>query len=135
MLGEEGTLSAAVPPPEAPVAGSGEPTGFGGGRSAGDAAPGSDEPGIVGPPDPPPPRPPPRAYEARAAQPSPPAPQEPRSVLDRVTLAVMLITVGVIAILHNAGAIDAAARHYVGALVAVVGAGLVVAHPPSSVRS
>ena len=77
----------------------------------------TDEPPPYAPMPPDPPAPPP---------PIPPSPKKQRSVLGRVTLAVMLLAVGTIAILDNAGTIEPSARHYLGAVVSVAGLGLIV---------
>lgn len=80
------------------------------------------DPGVVDPPSPPtaatPPAPPPVPSSTREPR--------PRSILGRLTLATMLIAVGVLAILDNAEVVDPAARHYVGTVVAVAGLGLIV---------
>lgn len=78
--------------------------------------------------------------ESGAPQPPPAAPVPPppptapgpastrprKSILGRLTLATMLIVVGVLAILDNTGVVEPAARHYVGSIVAVAGLGLIV---------
>ena len=88
-------------------------------------------------PAPPPPRPdfdiaereePPQLPEPPpppAAQPRPPAPRI-RSILGRLTLALMLIVIGGMAIFDNAGSIEPSAQHYVGAVLGVAGLGLLV---------
>ena len=58
--------------------------------------------------------------------PSVPKPRRARSMLGRFTLATMFIAVGALALLDNGGVIEPAARHYVGAVVGVVGLGLIV---------
>jgi phage shock protein PspC (stress-responsive transcriptional regulator) len=71
------------------------------------------------PPDAPQPPPPPPV-------PGAPRDRRKRSMLGRFTLATMLVAVGVIALLDNAGVVEPAARHYVGAVVGVAGLGLIV---------
>lgn len=58
----------------------------------------------------------------------PPAKPKERSILGRLTLGVVLLGMGVLAILDNvdALAIDAQPRHYVALAVAIVGVGLIV---------
>ena len=64
--------------------------------------------------------------EASVPPPPPvsPRPKSPRSMLGRITLASLLIVLGAFALFDNAGVIEPAARHYVGAAVGVVGLGL-----------
>ena len=61
-----------------------------------------------------------------APPPPPPPPKRQRSMLGRLTLAAMLIAIGVLALADNAGAVHPEARHYLGTVVAVAGLGLVV---------
>ncbi len=72
--------------------------------------------------------PPPVVPEPPPLPPAPTAPRSrpPRSVLGRLTLAVMLVTVAVIALLDNAGVVEPGARHYLGAVVGIAGLGLLV---------
>lgn len=60
------------------------------------------------------------------AVPVAPRPRPPRSALGRLTLATMLVTVAVIALLDNAGVVEPGARHYLGAVVGIAGLGLLV---------
>ncbi len=47
-------------------------------------------------------------------------------MLGRFTLATMLLVIGAIALLDNAGVVEPSARHYVGAVVGLAGLGLIV---------
>ena len=64
--------------------------------------------------------------------PPPPVGQQPkrararRSMLGRFTLAAMLLVIGAIALLDNAGVVEPSARHYVGAVVGLAGLGLIL---------
>ena len=62
---------------------------------------------------------------ATAPPPPPPRPPRPRSILGRVTLALALVAVGLLALLANAGLVDAGANHYLGLAMTCIGAGLV----------
>ncbi len=90
------------------------------------AEPESGAAGVVeapapGAPEPPPP-PPPVAAPAVAA----PVPVRSASNLGRFTVAAALIVVGVMALLDNAGATNPNSAHYAGAVIGIVGAGLLV---------
>lgn len=71
--------------------------------------------------EPPPPPPPPAAM----ASPTP-VPVRPISYLGRFTVATVLIVVGVMALLDNTGATDPNSAHYAGAVIGIVGVGLLV---------
>ena len=73
-----------------------------------------------------PPAPPQAPVPAAPMPPPPPRPPKERSILGRVTVAVVLITLGVLAAIDNIGNIDVSMRHYVGAAMLVVGVGLLV---------
>lgn len=85
-------------------------------------SPAGDSPagGYTPPPATPPPTPTPPAL--------PPAPPRDRSILGRLTMGVMLLSLGVLAILDNIAAIpiEADPRHYLALAVTVLGAGLLV---------
>lgn len=76
----------------------------------------------VDPPAPPPEPPVPSA----PMPPAPPPPPRERSILGRLTVALGLISLGVMALLDNAGIADIRMRHYLGAAVTVIGIGLLV---------
>jgi hypothetical protein len=114
--GPEPSVLPAPPPPPPPSVAADEAEGLDNDESV------SDEERVAdAAPLPPAPMPPP-------APPMPPAskPSRVRSMLGRFTLATMFITVGALALLDNGGAIEPAARHYVGAVVGVAGLGLIV---------
>jgi phage shock protein PspC (stress-responsive transcriptional regulator) len=68
---------------------------------------------------------PPEVYVVAPPSVPTPATPKPRSVLGRVTLALVLITLGVLAAVDQASTrIDAAPRHYLAAAVLVIGLGL-----------
>jgi len=58
--------------------------------------------------------------------PRPPRPSKPRSNLGRFTIAAVLVGVGVLALLQNAGAVSPGAGHYFAVALAIVGIGLIV---------
>jgi phage shock protein PspC (stress-responsive transcriptional regulator)/predicted membrane protein len=69
--------------------------------------------------------PPPPAHVATPPAPRPPVPPRPRSVLGRLTFALALITVGVVAMFDTLlDTFDPTFRHYVALLVGVLGLGL-----------
>ncbi len=77
--------------------------------------------------DPPPPyRPLPTDVASPPAPPSPRRAPRPRSYLGRLTLACLLITIGILALLRNVDAVDLEARHFAAAGMLVVGLGLLV---------
>jgi phage shock protein PspC (stress-responsive transcriptional regulator) len=75
------------------------------------------------PPTPPPPAEP--LPPAPAFQPKPPKPRTPPSPLGRLTMATLLIVIGVMGVGQSAGWWDPLARHYAGAVLVILGAGLV----------
>jgi phage shock protein PspC (stress-responsive transcriptional regulator) len=83
---------------------------------------GFDETPYVSLPTPPPVVAPP---PAAAFQPRPPKPRQP-SVLGRLTLATLLIAVGVMGVGQSAGWWDPYPRHYAGAIIATLGFALVI---------
>lgn len=70
--------------------------------------------------------PPPSPRHRPARPPRAPRPPRPRSVLGRLTFATLLLAIGVMALLDNAGVIVPTTRHYLAAAIGVVGLGLVV---------
>jgi len=81
--------------------------------------PSTAEDGDVTLPPVPPGEAPSRAPEVRPSRPR-------RSMLGRLTLATMLIVLGVVGMLHSAEAITPTARHYAAIAVATIGLGLVI---------
>lgn len=76
-----------------------------------------NEPGETSPPVPPVP-----AYTP--PPPPPPRPKRPRSILGRLTMAAVLVGVGVLAIFDTAGVVEPTARHYLALSLLVTGMGL-----------
>lgn len=76
--------------------------------------------------DPPPPYRPPPTDVASPPPPPPPRAPRPRSYLGRLTMACLLITIGILALLRNVDAVDLEARHFAAAGMLVVGLGLLV---------
>ena len=74
------------------------------------------------------PPPPPTPSPAQPSPPSlPPKPPKPKSALGRVTIAAVLLTLGVMAVVDNLSpAIQSQPRHYLAAAVGVIGGGLLV---------
>lgn len=62
-----------------------------------------------------------------AAQQAPKAPPLPRSPVPRITIAALLIVLGVLALLNGVADVDLGPRAFLGSALLVVGAGLVVA--------
>jgi phage shock protein PspC (stress-responsive transcriptional regulator)/predicted membrane protein len=81
---------------------------------------------LGGPALPPSPPPTPPPVPAAPLPPAPPPPPRERSILGRLTIAMGLITLGVMAFIDNLGAANVEFRHYVGAAMAVIGIGLLV---------
>ncbi|MGF1667295.1 MAG: PspC domain-containing protein [Acidimicrobiia bacterium] len=81
---------------------------------------------LSGPAQPPSPPPSPPPVPAAPLPPAPPPPPRERSILGRLTMAVGLITLGVMALLDNLGVANATFRHYVAAGIIVIGVGLLV---------
>ncbi|MFQ5967321.1 MAG: PspC domain-containing protein [Acidimicrobiia bacterium] len=69
---------------------------------------------------------PPQLEATAAAQPRPKRAPKPRSILGRLTVAGVLITLGVMAVLDNSGVIFPTARHYLAAALTVIGVALLV---------
>lgn len=84
--------------------------------------------GIAGPGDPAdvPPPPPVAPVPAAARPPVPPPPPRERSILGRLTVAVGLITLGIMALFDNLDLAAVTFRHYVAAAMTVLGVGLLV---------
>ncbi|MDQ3782246.1 MAG: cell wall-active antibiotics response protein, partial [Actinomycetota bacterium] len=83
-------------------------------------------PGTEGADPPPPYRPLPTEVASPPPPPPRPAVRGPRSYLGRLTMACLLITIGILALLRNLDAVDLEARHFAAAGVLVVGLGLLV---------
>ncbi len=81
---------------------------------------------LSGPAEPPSPPPAPPPVPAAPLPPAPPPPPRERSILGRLTIAVGLITLGVMAFVDNVGAAQVEWRHYLGAAMTVIGIGLLV---------
>lgn len=74
-----------------------------------------------------PPAPPPPAVPTPAEPPTPPQPARPPSILGRITIAIALISTGVMAFFDYAVAtFDPTPRHYIGLALGVVGVALVI---------
>lgn len=73
-----------------------------------------------------PPGAPPTSYVWRVRDPGPPKPPRPRSYLGRLTIGSLLLTLGVMGALDYAGITTPTTRHYGGAMLLVIGAGLLV---------
>jgi phage shock protein PspC (stress-responsive transcriptional regulator)/predicted membrane protein len=81
---------------------------------------------LSGPAQPPSPPPTPPPVPAAPLPTAPPPPPRERSILGRLTVAVGLITLGVMAFVDNVGATEVEFRHYTGAAMTVIGIGLLV---------
>ncbi|MGI8822333.1 MAG: PspC domain-containing protein [Acidimicrobiia bacterium] len=68
----------------------------------------------------------PVSIETAPPPPRAPKPARPRSYLGRLTMACMLIAIGVLALLRNLGTVDLEARHFASAGMLVIGLGLLV---------
>ncbi len=64
-------------------------------------------------------------YAPPAPRPAPP-PRPPKSMLGRLTLAAVLLTLGVMALLDNLDIASPDGKHYIAAVIAVIGLALVV---------
>lgn len=73
-----------------------------------------------------PPLPPVPPVPAAARPPLPPPPPRERSILGRLTIAVGLITLGIMALFDNLDLANVTFRHYVAAAMTVIGVGLLV---------
>ncbi len=69
---------------------------------------------------------PPASYVWQVRESSPPRPPRPRSYLGRLTIGSLLVTLGVMGALDYTGVTTPTTRHYAGAMLLVIGAGLVV---------